>query len=108
MTDLKTFVSETIKQILEGTIDAGHHLKNNIDFNKDGYFQIGDGRMQKIDFDISVTTSESTKSEGRAGVLIKVLDFGINGSENIAASSVNKIKFSVPVAITKMANKNYD
>ncbi len=107
MTDLKTFVSETIKQVIEGTKDAGHYLKENIDYNKDGYFQIGCGTMEKIDFDISVTTSETTKVEGKAGILIKVLDFGVNGSENIGASSVNKIRFSVPVAIPQMANKNF-
>ncbi|MBC9796795.1 hypothetical protein [Sinomicrobium weinanense] len=64
-------------------------------------------QCKKIDFDISVTTSESTNTEGRAGILIKVLDFGINGSENIGASSINKIKFSVPVAIPQMANKKF-
>ena len=108
MTDLKTFVSETIKQVLEGTKDAGHYLKENIDYDKDGYFQIGNDSMQKIDFDISVTTSETTKVEGKAGILIKVLDFGVNGSENIGASSINKIKFSVPVSIPQMANKKFE
>lgn len=108
MTELKTFVTETIKQIIEGSKDAGHSLVENINYEKDGYFQIGDGIMQKIDFDISVTTTETTKKEGKAGILIKVLDFGINGSENLEAASVNKIKFSIPVSIPKMANKKID
>lgn len=108
MIDLKQFVSETIQQVIEGAKDAGLYLKENLDYDKDGYFQIGDGRMEKIEFDISVTTSESSKAEGKAGIMIKVVDFGVKGSENLESTSMNKIKFSVPVAFPQIANKKFN
>ena len=107
MTDLKTFVSETIQQVIEGTKEAGQYLKENINYENDGYVQVGNGNVEKIDFDISVTTSETSKAEGKAGILIKVVDFGIKGSENSEASSINKIRFSVPVAYPQIANKKF-
>nr|WP_319570407.1 hypothetical protein [uncultured Draconibacterium sp.] len=108
MTELKEFVSETIQQIIEGVKDAGFTLVTKIDYEKDGYVQIGDGMKQKIEFDISVTTTETTKKEGKAGVMIKVVDFGVKGSDNKEATSMNKIKFQVPVVYPQMANKKFD
>lgn len=108
MTELKEFVSETIQQIIEGVKDAGFTLVTKIDYEKDGYVQVGDDMMQKIEFDISVTTTETTKKEGKAGVMIKVVDFGVKGSDNKEAISMNKIKFQVPVAYPQMANKKFD
>ena len=104
MTDLKTFVSETIQQVIEGTKDAGQYLKENIDYKSDGFVQVGEG-FEKIEFDISVTTSETSKSEGKAGIMIKVVDFGIKGTENTQATSMNKIRFSVPVIFPKISNQ---
>lgn len=108
MTDLKTFVSETIQQIIEGAKEAGHYLKDNVDYNKDGFVQVGNTTLQKIEFDISVTTSESNKTEGKSGILIKVVDFGIKGSENNESSSINKIRFSVPVGFPLITNKKFN
>ncbi|MEQ9288683.1 MAG: trypco2 family protein [Cyclobacteriaceae bacterium] len=108
MTELKTFVSETIQQIIEGAKEAGVQLKESIDYERDGYFQIGDGMMEKIEFDISVETTEASKTEGKAGIMIKVVDFGVKGTDNTEATSVNKIRFSVPVGFVKVANKEFN
>jgi hypothetical protein len=108
MTELKTFVAETIQQVIEGTKDAGHYLKENLDYEKDGYVQIGNSSMQKIEFDISVTTTESSKTEGKAGIMIKVVDFGVKGSDNMEATSINKIRFNVPVSFPQIANKKFE
>lgn len=107
MIDLKQFVSETIQQVIEGAKDAGLYLKDGLDYDKDGYVQVGDGHMHKIEFDISITTSESSKSEGKAGIMIKVVDFGIKGSDNNESTSMNKIRFSVPVTFPEIANKKF-
>lgn len=105
MTDLKTFVSETIQEIMEGVLDAGKKLNDKISYEKDGYFQIGDGTIHKVEFDISVTTAETTKTESKAGIMIKVVDFGIKGSEDVKDISTNKIRFSVPIGYPESANK---
>jgi hypothetical protein len=108
MTDLKTFVSETIQQVVEGVKEAGLYLKENINYEKDGYVQVGDGTMSKIEFDISVTSTETSKTEGRAGVMIKVVDFGVKGSDNKEAISMNKIRFAVSVGLPQSANKKFN
>lgn len=107
MTDLKAFVSETIQEIMEGVLEAGKKLNDKIEFERDGFFQIGDGMIHKVEFDISVTTAETTKTEGRAGIMIKVVDFGIKGSENVKDMSTNKIRFSVPIGYPESANKKF-
>jgi len=104
MTDLKEFISQTIKQVVEGSRDTGLYLKDNISYDNEGYVQIGDGSMHKVEFDISVTTTESTTKEGKAGIMVKVVDFGVKGSDNVGASSSNR--FSIPISFPKMANKN--
>ena len=104
MIDLKTFVSETIQQIIEGTKDAGSYIKENIKHDEYGYVSIGSGKPSKIQFDISVTTSETAKKEGKAGILIHVVDFGVKGSDSLEATSINKIRFSVPVNFARIAN----
>lgn len=104
MTELKTFVSETIQQIIEGSKHAGDYIKENLDYEKVGFVQIGSNSIHYIEFDISVSTTESTKTEGKAGIMIKVIDFGVKGTDNMEATSMNRIRFKVPVVFPQTNN----
>jgi hypothetical protein len=106
--ELKVFVTETIKEIIQGVVEAQKHIIPNINHATEGYVQIGhDSLMEKIEFDISVTSSESSGGEAKAGVFIKVVDFGVKNNTANNNTSTNRIKFNVPIAFPMQANKKF-
>jgi len=105
--ELKIFVKETIKEIIEGIVEVQKELVPTLDVASHGYFQIGSESYSEIEFDISVTSSESEGSEKKAGVFIKVVDLGVKNNSTNNNSSTNKIKFKVPVIFPMKANKKF-
>jgi len=100
---LKTFISETIKEIIDGVIEAQKHVVAVKE--EDGTFLIGENKYQEVEFDISVTTSQSTEKGKKAGLMIKVIDLGVQDSNTIHDSAVNRIKFKVPVIFRPKGNE---
>lgn len=105
--ELKVFVTETIKEIIEGVVAAQKQIIPQLNHSSDGFVQIGSGNLSNIDFDISVTSSETDGSENKAGVFIKVLDIGHKNISTNNNTSTNRIKFSVPVSFPTQANKKF-
>lgn len=77
---LKDFVSETLKEIVDGAVEAqkyyvekgGSVNSKNLSFRTDQDFQMWDGNTgqpaQLIEFDVAVTTTEGTETKGGIGV----------------------------------------
>jgi hypothetical protein len=105
--ELKLFVTETIKEIIEGVVGAQKQVIPQLNHSSDGFVQIGSGSLSNIEFDISVTSSETDGSENKAGVFIKVLDIGHKNMSTNNNTSTNRIKFSVPVSFPTQANKKF-
>lgn len=105
--ELKVFVTETIKEIIEGVIEAQKLIVPQVNHANEGFVQIGNGSFSQIEFDISVTSSEAEGNENKAGIFIKVLDIGHKNTATSNNTSVNKIKFSVPVTFPTQANKKF-
>lgn len=95
--ELKTFVSETIKEIMEGVADAQKHIIEGVPKTDSGVIQIGSQSFESIEFDVSVTSSDTQGTEGKAGVSIKIVDFGVKGNTLNQNSTTNRIRFKVPV-----------
>lgn len=116
--ELKDFVTVTIKQIIEGVIDAqevtkgtkalvspyGRHVfitttKENIEHS----FGIPDCL---ISFDVVVSSSESEEAKGGIGVV--VVGFGIGGQAKSESgfSAVNRVKFDIPIVLPFQENKH--
>lgn len=107
--ELKVFVAQTIKEVIEGIVEAQRQIIPSLDFANDGYIQIGhDTRMEDIEFDISVTSSESSGDEKKAGVFIKVVDVGVKNNSSNNISSTNRIKFKIPIGFPMQANKKFN
>lgn len=53
--------------------------------------------LQRIDFDVAVTVSEQTGTEGGVQGGIAVLGFGARGSSSEQTSSISRLRFTVPV-----------
>lgn len=105
--ELKEFVSETLKQIFAGIEDAQKVCPNGAINPTDirlmgdkaqGYLHSNYSMLKTIDFDIAVSVSKEKETKGRLGIFVGPIGVGAQGTSDSASSTINRIKFSVPVA----------
>jgi hypothetical protein len=110
---LNDFVADSLKQIIEGVIDAQKFAKEKgayinpprayLDGDKSWRFNIDDASVkynpygQIVEFDIAVTTLGSTEADGQVGVLGGALGFGARVRALIGKNQEHRIKFSIPL-----------
>ena len=115
MTELKHFVGETLKQIMDGVLAGQEHaaqvgaLVNPRHITPDsdratGYSESHSGRrVQLIDFDVALTTVESDKAKAGVGIFVAAVGLGTQGETSGSTSSSSRIKFSVPLCLPVQA-----
>lgn len=107
--DLQTFVRETLVQIVAGVELAISDIKGNSTNAMVNPYRPDANHSDptNVEFDVAVTVTDS--SSGRAGGGIKILSFnvGAHGEGKIEAKAVNRIKFSVPVALPGHLSSKY-
>jgi len=108
--ELKQFVSETLKEIIEGVTNAQEEVTKGAVNPKIWMSQRGEANKMKIlesnagewihmvDFDVAVTVVEGTESKGGIGLVVGPVALGSKGQSNSENSSISRIKFQVPVA----------
>ena len=110
---LNDFVADTLKQIIEGVIEAQGFAKEKgayinpprayLDGDKSWRFNLEGVDVkynpygQVVEFDIAVTTLGSTEAEGKVGVLGRALGFGARIKSLISRNQEHRIKFSIPL-----------
>ena len=103
--DLKEFVQKTLTQIAEGVVAAQECAPKGAGVNpriqgspqSDENLTSSGTRLQEVEFDVALTTTDS--SSLGVGILIAVIGGG--GSAEESATSVSRIKFSVPIELPK-------
>ncbi len=115
---LDDFISESIKQIIDGIEIATVHAETkgakisgkNLGFigAKNGagivfYNRGTEEIVERIDFDIAVTIKEGDKSKGGIGLHVGGIGIGAQGQIENENSSVSRIKFSVPFYLPEKA-----
>jgi hypothetical protein len=111
MVRLEDFVSETLKQIINGVKSAQEYSGKldasinppRLTFRTDqGEIRLVDPETrriaQEIDFDIAVTTTEGT-TKGGIGIFVGPLAVGSQGQSDATNSSMSRIKFKVPILL---------
>lgn len=110
--NLQEFVTETIVQITTGIAKAQEKaLEVGAVVNPKGY-RVQDGELlwklgtsnqnaerrgTLVEFDVAVTVSEGNEIKAGMAVFTAVLGIGSQAQSEAAASTVSKIKFSIPV-----------
>jgi hypothetical protein len=112
---LQEFVSETLREIIAGVKEAQAYAKDNgamvnprmppitSDFPKP--FAITTKRVdgviaiKEIDFDVAVTSTDSSETQAGAGIFVAGLGLGVKDKSDTVSSSISRIKFSVPMAL---------
>jgi len=108
--ELKTFISETLIQILEGvaesqskSLQTGGRILPHVRTPREGANLYGHTNDKLpviiVDFDVSVFAQEGTGTKGGVGIVIGVLALGNKGESNQTQNSTNKIKFQKPIAL---------
>jgi len=95
--ELKEFVSESIKRIVDGLVEANDYI-----LKKTNSSEGVRSDYKKINFDIAVTTNEGEKDKIGGGIFIaQVLNAGASSELSSVTSNTSRINFDVLVN-TKM------
>jgi len=100
--DLKTFVSTTLVEIVEGVdlaIKAIATKGTNAKINPVPPHVEHSG-TKDVAFDVAVTVTDSSEGGGRAGIKVaSVLEIGGQGTKTTTSEAVSRIQFVVPLAV---------
>ena len=105
--ELKEFVSNTLSQIIEGIVISQENAKKSgaeinpygvkiANFPSIAFTSTGQAG-QIVEFDVALTAIESDEMKGSIGVVAAVLGVGVQGKAASSDSTINRVKFSVPV-----------
>jgi len=98
---LSTFISETLKEIVDGVKDAQNYTKEHgAVINPDkGFIGSNDKPTQEVNFEVAVTTESASGAEGGIAVFTGVFGVGTKGKTANSDGTVSKIKFTVPIQL---------
>ncbi len=90
--DVKEFLSETIRQVVEGILDAQKQTKNK------GAVVVPHGGSEKVvRFDIAVAVTEGTPASGIGNLQVYGNGSDANGKSESSNSIVHRVQFEVPI-----------
>jgi hypothetical protein len=89
--DIKEFIKETLRQIVEGVKEVQSEVAN-----KSKIAPIGNER-EKVEFDIAVTVEEEKTKDKKAGLSVYCIKAGAGGQTSASTSTEHRIKFSVGI-----------
>jgi hypothetical protein len=99
--DIKEFVKESLRQIVEGVKEVQSEVAN-----KSQIAPIGN-QLEKVEFDIAVTVDEEKTKEKGAGLSVYCIRVGASGQTSASISSAHRIKFSVSINFESQADQTH-
>lgn len=111
--ELKDFVAETLKAIVDGVVEAQGYYREkggsinsaSLSFRTDQGVQMWDDNTmqpaQQIAFDVALTTTEGTETKGGIGVFVGPVGLGSQGKSDASNTSYSRIQFSVPILLPR-------
>jgi hypothetical protein len=118
MVELKDFVSESLKQIIDGVVTAQDYAKTKgAAINPEKLLNLAESKLlvrpgqgqydlipQLIEFDVAVTASESGGTKAGIGVFAGAFGGSTQATMEDANTMVSRIKFSVPVLFPQQSH----
>lgn len=106
--ELKEFVSETLTQIIEGVNAAQEKAKDTKAIIAPDTINFGNMRYRRevdyIDFDVAITTTDTTEGKTGAGIFIAPISIGGQVRGEISNQTLSHIKFRVPILLQSVAD----
>ncbi len=99
--DLKNFIAASLTQIMEGVIDAQKVKYEIINEYRPPAVNPNQGslqsRMREVEFDVAITVTEGSATEGGGGIQVYGLRLGAIGNSEQSHTTCSRVKFSVPL-----------
>jgi hypothetical protein len=103
---LQEFVSETLKEIIAGVKEAqGYAGDHSAKISVCAQSHLGYLPIEKVRFDVAVTSTDASETQAGAGVFVAVLGIGAKGKSDTSNSCVSRIKFSIPIVLPEQQEK---
>jgi hypothetical protein len=103
--ELDKFVSKTLMMICKGVSEAqasakefGGNVNENPQRAKSSDWANNATLLQQVEFDIAVTTEDTSNGEGK----ISVLGMGSKGGNNSKDTVSSRINFKIPISFSKL------
>jgi hypothetical protein len=96
---LRDFVAETIKQVIDGVVTAQEYATGKQATVNPRTQRFSEPPIQSISFDVAVTATKGAKTQGGVAVFAGAFGFGSKGQSEKSNETVNRIRFSVPLAL---------
>jgi hypothetical protein len=93
---LRDFVSETIKQVIDGVAAAQQHATSKRAIVNP---RLPATRVEPIVFDVAVTAAKGTKTQGGIAVVTGIFGLSSKGQSEKTNEMVNRIQFKVYVRL---------
>ena len=108
--ELRTFVKETLKDILGGIHEAQQEIERGEivpSLNEEGWkgLETGLTSYQAIDFEVSVNAVEQEGSEAKLNVVAAVIGGGVRGDSSSVSEHTAKLAFKIPVKLPKTVDE---
>ena len=109
--DLKEFITETITGIVEATSELqqkyegkGVIINPPLSLQNPNLYEEGGSShiyrsVETVEFDVAVSVEKGTDVDAKASMRIFAAEAGAGGKRNTRNETVNRIKFSVPIAL---------
>lgn len=101
--ELEEFISKTLVGVYNGVKDANKKIN---DTRNSSYFNIESSSWHKdrsdgyIKFDVAVTASNSTTTQGSAGIRVWSVGVGGEKEKGVSEEIVSRIKFGIAPSVT--------
>lgn len=103
--DLREFIKETLVGIVGGVLDARvpvEEMKGQVNpawSTVDPAYRIGDLKLEIVKFDVALTVTDATTTDGKIRVAWMGIGAGAGGQSASTNQVVSRVQFSVPVGI---------
>ena len=106
--DLKDFIAESLKQVIDGVTEAQEYCAKKgakiVPFVRASEFEaeafVG-GAIHRISFDVAITAKDTNGQDGKAGLRIPGIEFGGKLSAEQVNATISRVKFDIPVLLPR-------
>ncbi len=104
--ELKTFIKETLKDVLGAIHEAQEEIEHGQvvpNLNEQGWkgLETGLTSFQVIDFEVSINAVEQEGSEAKLNVVAAVIGGSVAGDSSNTSEHTAKLNFKIPVKLPK-------
>lgn len=114
---LQEFLSETLREVIAGVKNAQTYAaENGAEVNPAAATKQPGRRLvpgssggfvavQEIEFDVAVTSTDTSETQAGAGIFVAALGIGVKDKSDTLNSCVSRIRFSVPIVLPTQESK---